>query len=86
MGTPGERLEAEIWLETIGPDLSAEQWDAFFYAVDEYYDEHPIADRGPDFLATLRNDDRAFALILDEVINEGRGNAASSAAGGVSWF
>lgn len=67
MSTPTERLEAEVWLETTDPDISTCQRAEFFAAVDEYYTEHPTADRGPHFLTTLREDNLAFAKILDTV-------------------
>lgn len=70
MSTPSERLEAEIWLETRSPDLSDAQAAAFFAAVDEYYAAHPTAERGPDFLATLREDDGAFTRILEQVLTD----------------
>lgn len=79
MTEASEWLEAEIWLDTTSPDLSADQRDAFFHAVDRYYDQYPTADRGPDFLATLRQDDEAFALILSEILT-GRSEDAASAA------
>lgn len=78
MSTLSERLEAEIWLETASPDLSAAQRDAFFAAVDAYYCEHPTADRDPDALAALREDDLAFSGILREILGEpGRGRRSS---------
>lgn len=81
MSTPSERLEAEVWLDTTRPDLSADQQDAFFAAVDEYYDEHPTADRGSDFLAMLREDDRAFAHTLDAILTgEGRQSVTADTA------
>lgn len=67
MSTPTERLEAEIWLDATDPELPAPQRAAFFAAVDEYYMENPTADRSPHFLTTLREDNFAFAEILDTV-------------------
>jgi len=78
VSTPSERLEAEIWLETASPDISTEQQDAFFVAVDEYYAQYPTADRGEDFLATLREDGHAFALILAEIVTGGDEHASPS--------
>lgn len=80
MSTASDRLEAEVWLETSGPDLAACQRDAFFVAVDEYYQVYPTADRGSDFLATLREDDEAFSLILNEILSGDSEDAASSTA------
>ncbi|WP_394216676.1 hypothetical protein [Brachybacterium vulturis] len=84
MSEPSERLEAEVWLETTGPALSTEQREAFFRAVDQYYDQYPIADRRPDFLATLRQDDRAFAMILDDIVHGGREDSADEPLAGRS--
>lgn len=78
MSTPSERLEAEIWLETRSPELSGAQRATFFAAVDEYYTAHPTAERGPDFLATLREDDGAFASILERVLRDEPQRAESS--------
>ena len=79
MSTPSERLEAEIWLETRGPEhLSDAQAAAFSAAVDEYYAAHPTAERGPDFLATLREDDSAFTRILEQVLTDASQDAESS--------
>ena len=70
MSTPSERLEAEIWLDSILPDLPPELRETFFVGVDEYYTRCPTADRGPDVLATLKDDNQAFALILRDSIPE----------------
>ncbi|MGP5292582.1 hypothetical protein ACTXL6_21385 [Brachybacterium tyrofermentans] len=67
MSTPSERLEAEIWLEVTDPDLPEAQREAFLAAVDGYYAENPTADRSPHFLSMLREDNLAFAKILDSV-------------------
>lgn len=67
MSTPTERLEAEIWLNATDPGISTCQREAFFTAVHEYYVVNPTADRGPHFLTTLREDNLAFARILDTV-------------------
>lgn len=71
MSTPSERLEAEIWLETTNPDLSADQRDAFFAVVDEYYDQYPTADRATNVLTTLHEDDREFTRIRNEILAAG---------------
>ena len=81
MSTPSERLEAEIWLDTTDPDLPACQREGFFHAVDEYYDQHPTAERGTDFLAMLHDDNCAFAGILDVILSEGCGRAPAVAGG-----
>jgi hypothetical protein len=80
VSTPSERLEAEIWLDSTGPDLSTRQREAFFAAVNEYYQAYPTADRGTDILTTLREDDHAFALILNEIQTDDSEAAAASAA------
>lgn len=67
MSTPTERLEAEVWLEATDPDISVGHRDAFFAAVDDYFVENPTAERGLHFLTTLREDNLAFATILDTV-------------------
>ena len=85
MSTPSERLEAEIWLETTSPDLLASQRNAFFVAVDEYYDQYPTADRGTHFLDALRDDVLAFTSILDALVSEGGEGTISSAAEGIDW-
>lgn len=69
MSTPGEQLEARVWLEAACPDISAQQRDEFFTAVDAYYDKHPIAARCPDTVGILREDDRAFTAILREALS-----------------
>ena len=71
VSTPSERLEAEVWLDAILPDLPPELREKFFVGVDEYYIQYPTADRSPDVLATLKDDNQAFALILQDVIPEG---------------
>lgn len=68
MSTPSERLEAAIWLESLDPDILPGAKAKFFVGVDDYYDHYPTADRGPDFLATLHEDDRAFAMILESIV------------------
>ncbi|MGO2586275.1 MAG: hypothetical protein ACTH9F_13120 [Brachybacterium tyrofermentans] len=79
MSTPGEQLEALVWLEAAHTDISAQQRDEFFAAVDVYYDEHPIASRGPDTIGILHEDDHAFAAILREVLGRKRSAAAPDA-------
>lgn len=79
MSTPSERLEAEIWLGATSPDLSACRREAFFRAVDEYYDQYPTDARGTDFLTILHDDNRAFARILDAIVAEPRGTEAAAA-------
>lgn len=71
MSTSSERLEAEVWLDSTLPELPRELREKFFAGVDEYYAQCPTADRGPDVLATLKDDNQAFALILRDVILEG---------------
>ena len=70
MSTPSERLEATIWLESLDPDVPPELTEKFFAGVDEYYATYPIADRGPDIFAILREEDEAFARILRAVLPE----------------
>ncbi|HEX7350905.1 hypothetical protein [Brachybacterium sp.] len=70
MSTFSERLEAEVWLESTFPDLPPELRETFFIGVDEYYAQHPIADRRPDVLTTLEDDSRAFALLLRDVLSQ----------------
>ena len=72
MSTPSERLEAEIWLESLNPDAPPDVREKFLASVDEYYDHYPTADRGPDFLAMLRDDDHAFAMILESIMSDQR--------------
>ncbi|WP_422115012.1 hypothetical protein [Brachybacterium sp. UNK5269] len=79
MATPSEHLEAEIWLEATRPDLSASQREAFFRAVDEYYDRYPTAARGSDFLSVLKDDNLAFARMLDAVVADAHGDATAPA-------
>jgi hypothetical protein len=67
VGTPSERLEAEIWLDATGRQLSDEQRRTFFAHADVYYRRNPTSDRGADFLGTLREDDAAFARILESI-------------------
>lgn len=67
MSTPSERLEAEIWLDGTGRQLSDEQREAFFAHVDIYYRRNPTSDRGADLLSVLREDAAAFARILESV-------------------
>lgn len=67
MSTPSERLEATVWLDATYPDLPTEQRANFYTAVDEYYEQHPIADRCPHTLAILKQDDHAFAEILRSI-------------------
>lgn len=81
MSTPGEQLEALVWLEAAHPDISAQQRAEFFAAVDVYYDEHPIASRGPDTIGILHEDDRAFTVILREVLSTESFESASDPDG-----
>jgi hypothetical protein len=79
VATPSERLEAEIWLEATSSDLSDCQREAFFRGVEEYYDVHPTAARGSDFLSVLQDDNCAFARILDAVIAGAHDSAGGAA-------
>jgi len=71
LSTSSERLEAEVWLDSTLPGLAPDVRKKFFDGVDEYYAHYPTADRGPDVLAILKDDNQAFALILREVLPEG---------------
>lgn len=79
MGTPSERLEAEIWLGATRPDLPECQREAFFRAVDEYYDRYPTDARGTDFLTVLHDDNCAFTRILERVVAEAHETARAAA-------
>lgn len=68
MSTPGERLEATVWLDARYPDLPEAERTAFYAAVDEYYAQYPIADRRPHALDILRQDDRVFAEFVDSIL------------------
>lgn len=80
MSTPSERLEAQVWLEATLPDLPRHLREQFFTGVDEYYTQYPTADRGPDILATLEDDNEAFAQILRAVLPDGAARDALVAA------
>lgn len=75
MTTPSERLEATIWLDATYPELPAEQRAAYYAAVDDYYEQCPIADRQPHALDILKQDNRAFDKILGSVLREGQADA-----------
>lgn len=70
MSTASEHLEAKIWLEATVADMLDEKRAEFFAAVNAYYAENPVADRGPDSLAVLREDNVAFAKILRSIYGE----------------
>ncbi len=67
MSTRSERLEAEIWLDGSGQELSDAQRTTFFAHVDNYYVQNPTATRRADALRALRDDHAAFGRILDVV-------------------
>lgn len=80
MSTPSERLEAMIWLDATYAEIPAEQCAAFYAAVDDYYEQHPIADRQPHALDILKQDNHAFAEILRNIVRKGQASPENGVA------
>jgi len=70
VSTASERIEATVWLESNGPDITPQQRPEFFSAADSYYEENPVAERSTDPLGCITQDERVFAGILRKVLGE----------------
>lgn len=70
MSTPSERLEAMVWLESTYPNIPEPLRKEYLAAVDIYYAEYPVADRGAHFLEVVKEETQAFAEILRSIIGD----------------
>jgi len=70
MNTQGKRLEATLWLKTAFPNILTQQREEFLRAVEDYYEEHSVAEKPKTAFESLQHDERTFARILRNTLGE----------------